>query len=132
MLTLAASLTDPTKVPVDLPPEYLAAGVVVMGLTALVSLASGIVTIWDRTRKKPSLSQDLNDYRHEAAKTFATKGELSAVELRISRILDAEQVERRESIGRVEDKLQKVQESLDGGFKQIQRALGRVEGKIGG
>lgn len=126
----ATAAVDATKVAFDLPPEYIAAAALVMGASVLVSLASGIVTIWDRTRKKPSLQDDLDNYRHEANKLFATKSELNGVELRISRLIGAEQQERREAIVRVEEKLAELQYSIEGGFKEIQRSMGRIEGKL--
>lgn len=129
-LLAATAAADATKVAFDLPPDYIAAAALIMGATVLVSLASGIVTIWDRTRKKPSLQDDLDSYRHEANKVFATKGELSGVELRISRLIGTEQLERREAIVRVEAKLTDLQHTVEGGFKELQRALGRVEGKL--
>jgi hypothetical protein len=129
-LLAATAAADATKVAFDLPPDYIAAAALIMGATVLVSLASGIVTIWDRTRKKPSLQDDLDSYRHEANKIFATKDELGGVELRISRLLSTEQIERRESIVRVEAKLADLQRSIEGGFKELQRSLGRVEGKL--
>lgn len=130
MMALAGPTADYTKVAFDLAPEYIAVAGIIMGLTVLVSLASGVVTIWDRTRKKPSLQDNLDSYRHEANKIFATKSELSGVELRISHLLSTEQSERREAIVRTETKLSELQKSIEGGFKELQRALGRVEGKL--
>ncbi len=127
---LLATSLEATKVAFDLPPQYVAAAAILMGLAVIVSLASGVVTIWDRTRKKPSLQDDLDSYRHEANKVFATKEELTGVELRISRLLSTEQIERRESIVRLEAKLADLQRSIEGGFKELQRSLGRVEGKL--
>ncbi len=100
------------------------------GLTAFLVLVNLATQIWDRFRKKPSSSDELSTFRQEAQKSFATKVELSAAENRLSKLLSEAQTERRDSMKRVEEEVTDLRHLLDQGFKDTQRSLGRLEGKI--
>lgn len=125
---ILATATDATKVAFNLPPDALAAVVLLVGLAFLLSLGSSAVTIWDKLRKKPSNSEELSSYRQEAQRTFASKAELSQAEGRLSQLIETAQHDRREHLKRVEEQVEGLRKLSDMGFAELRRSLGRVEG----
>lgn len=120
----AAALTyDPSQ-------QELSLLVFMGGLTALLVLLNLGTQIWDRFRKKPSSSDELYSFKQEAHRTFASKMELTAAESRLSKLLSDAQTERRDSMKRVEEDVTDLRHLLEQGFKETQRSLGRLEGKI--
>lgn len=119
-----------TALTYDASQQELSLLIVIGGLTALLVVLNLATQIWDRFRKKPSSSDELACFRQEAQKTFATKSELTVAEARLSKILSDAQDERRESMKRVEKDVTDLRHMLDQGFKDTQRTLGRLEGKL--
>lgn len=128
MLLVATATTEATKVVFDLPPQALAAAGLLLGLSFLVSIGAGIATIWDKTRKKPSSGEELASYRQEVSRTFASKQELNDAEDRLSKLIETAQHDRRESLKQVETQVFELRKTMDQGFAEVRRALGRVEG----
>lgn len=121
---LSTALTyDPSQ-------QELSLLIVIGGITALLVVANLATQIWDRFRKKPSHSDELNSYRAEAGRTYATKTELYGVENRISDLISTYRSDSRAHQIKVESDVAELRRLTDQGFKEMQRTVGRLEGKL--
>lgn len=132
---------ESTKLVFDLPPQYLALGFVLLGLSVLVSLGAGVSSIWNNLRPRPSAADSLKELAHEqagalkafaeqVAETYATRESLAAFENRILSHCDCSQKNRRGELDAIRSDITSLRAMMTQGFQEMQRSLGRVEGKI--
>lgn len=128
---LAANVAhETTKIAFDLPPQYLALGVVLLGLSVLVSLGAGISSIWANLRPRPSAADSLKDFAKEVAETYATKEALAKFEERIAADAEAAREDRATELNILRTDMTTLRGMMTQGFGDIQRSLGRLEGKV--
>lgn len=141
---------ESTKLVFDLPPQYIALGFVLLGLSVVVSLGAGISTIWNNFRPRPSAAdsltafaekvaetyatkeavEDIKDFADEAPSTFATKGELTNLEERISKQYSEARTQREAELATLRTEMASLRGMMTQGFAELQRSIGRVEGKV--
>jgi hypothetical protein len=100
------------------------------GLLALLTMVNLVTGIWEKFRKKPSHGEDLASFRQETARTFATKSELASAEERVISMIASIKEERREYHRKADADMQELRRLVDQGFKEAQRVMGRLEGKL--
>ena len=127
---LAEVAAQSTKFVVDLPAPYIAAGFVLLGLSVLVSLAAGASTVWNNVRPRPSAADSLKEFAREVAETYATKDALTAFEKRMLSQCECSRAGRSKELEGMRSEMGQLRAMLTQGFTELQRALGRVEGKI--
>jgi hypothetical protein len=98
-------------------------------LATVLSLLVAVVTIWDKTRRKPPAHEVLAAFREEASRIFATQADLKALDARIVGELHQLRSERRDSVRELFAQLDTLQKSTSAGFRDMERALGRLEGQ---
>jgi hypothetical protein len=127
---LAETAAQSTKFVVDLPAPYIAAGFVLLGLSVLVSLAAGASTVWNNIRPRPSASSALKKLSDNVAETYATKQDLKDNCARLSFEIERSRKDRSDEMQAVRSDITGLRAMVNQGFTELQRALGRVEGKI--
>jgi hypothetical protein len=141
---------ESTKLVFDLPPQYIALGFVLLGLSVLVSLGAGISTIWNNFKPRPSAADSLHafakevaktyatkesvdsikDFTDEAPNTFATKDELTHLEQRITDQCSEARKDRAAELSVLRAEMTSLRSMMTQGFAELQRSIGRVEGKV--
>lgn len=130
MAPLFAQAAQSTKFLVDLPAPYVAAACLLLGLTVLVSLVAGISTVWNNFRPRPSAADSLREFSREVAETYATKEALIAVEQRLVTQCECSRDDRAKELTVMRTEMASLRASMTQGFTELQRSIGRVEGKI--
>lgn len=123
MLLLANAAADITKLAIDLPSPAIYAAALLVGLSFLVTIASGLVTIWYNTRPRPSYEELLRKHVADAGDKFATKDELNGAITTVRAEIDNMRTGNSREI-------RDLRQLVDQGFAEIRRSLGRVEGKL--
>jgi biopolymer transport protein ExbB/TolQ len=151
------ALAQVTSAPVSLSSEQVALSIFLMGLTALVALISGLSNIYKNFKREPSLADLVTKVRKELADeitdqerdfterlaAYARIASLDALERRIADELSTIRSERKKSAEEIAHSIRELRHDLTGmvsainhtlteSFKEIYRALGKTEGKLGG
>jgi hypothetical protein len=121
---------DNTKLVFDLPPQYLALGIVLLGLSVLVSLGAGISTIWNNFKPRASAADSLKDFAREVAETYATKEAVQKFEDRVLEQCDTARDDRAAELSVLRADMTALRGMMTQGFAELQRSIGRVEGKV--
>jgi GTP1/Obg family GTP-binding protein len=127
---LLAAATDATKVVFDLPPEAIAAAGLLVGVSFLVSIAAGIATVWNVFAKRPPTSETLHEFRKHVAETYCTKEDLRACITQCSASNNRSETATKTELEHMRADMKDIRSLFEQGIKELQRALGRVEGKL--
>lgn len=106
-----------TQVTLDIPPDAVMGAIWIGGLAVLVPTVSGIVSIWDKFRRKPTVDA-----------TFATKDEVRAMEDRLTAAISENRADNKAMEDAVFHRINEVDNTLATGLKDVARSIGQLEG----
>ena len=104
--------------------------VVVAGVSGILIFANLILSIWDRLKPKPSVENQLHTFRRECGKEYATKLELIAAVTEWRQQLEISRQDRHHEATVLREEMKDMRKTIDQGFGDLRRSLGRVEGKL--
>lgn len=130
LLATSEAINATTRVVLDVPPQQLQVAILLGGMAFLVSIAAGIATVWNAIKRTPPTIESLHDFRKHVAEMYCTKADLQSCMTRCNAEATRSEGAMRAEIEHMRGDMKEIRSLFEQGIKELQRALGRVEGKL--